>query len=52
MREREFEVFGEKLLDIGALDIIGLLDLDNFEDLCSQPINGRAPYKRLIRKPT
>lgn len=33
MGERELEVLGEELLDVGALDIIGLLDLDNAEDL-------------------
>lgn len=33
MRKREFEVFGEELLDVGTLDIIGLLELNNLEDL-------------------
>ena len=33
MWKREFEVLAEELLDIWALDIIGLLDLDDFEDL-------------------
>jgi hypothetical protein len=33
MRERESEVLGEELLDIGALDIVGLLELDDLEDL-------------------
>ncbi len=33
MREREFEVLGEELLDIRTSDVVGLLDLDNFEDL-------------------
>lgn len=33
VRKREFEILAEKLLDIGTLDIIGLLDLDDPEDL-------------------
>ena len=40
MRERELKVLGEELLDIRTSDVIGLLDLDNFEDLCSQTISG------------
>jgi hypothetical protein len=31
--KREFEVLGEELLDVGAANVIGLLDLDNLEDL-------------------
>jgi len=31
--EREGEVLGDELLDVGALDVIGLLDLNNAEDL-------------------
>jgi hypothetical protein len=33
VREREFEVLGEELLDVGALNVIGLLELNNLEDL-------------------
>ncbi len=33
MRKGEFEVLGKKLLDVGALDIIGLLELDDLKDL-------------------
>ena len=33
MWEREFEVLAEKLLDVGALDVVGGFELDNFEDL-------------------
>ena len=33
MREREFEVLGEELLDVGALDVFSLLEFDNLEDL-------------------
>lgn len=33
MWEWEFEVLAEKLLDVRALDVVGGLELDNFEDL-------------------
>lgn len=33
MGQREGEVLGEELLDVGALDIVGLLELDDTEDL-------------------
>jgi hypothetical protein len=33
VRKREFEVLGEELLDVWALDVVGLLELDNLEDL-------------------
>ena len=33
VRQREGEVLAQQLLDVGAPDIIGLLDLDNAEDL-------------------
>lgn len=33
MRKREFEILGEELLNVWALDVIGLLELDDFEDL-------------------
>lgn len=33
MGERELQVLGEELLDVGAADGVGLLDLDNLEDL-------------------
>ncbi len=33
MRKREFEVLCEELLDVGALDVIGLLEFDNLQDL-------------------
>lgn len=36
MWKREFEVLAEELLDVGPLDIIGLLDFDDFEYLHSQ----------------
>ena len=41
VRKREFEVLGEQLFDVRALDIIGLLELDNFEDLWSQSMSAR-----------
>jgi hypothetical protein len=31
--KRELEVLREELLDVGAADGVGLLDLDNLEDL-------------------
>lgn len=33
MREGELEVLSEELLDVGAADRLGLLDLDDLEDL-------------------
>lgn len=33
VRKREFEVLGKELLDVWALDIFGLLDLNNLENL-------------------
>lgn len=33
MGQREAQVLGQKLLDVGALDIVGLLELDDAEDL-------------------
>lgn len=39
MREREFQVLRKQLLDVGTLDIVGLLDLNDFEDLYRQSIS-------------
>ena len=33
MRKREFEALGEELLDVWSLDVVGLLELNNFENL-------------------
>lgn len=33
MGEREAEVLGDELADVRALDVLGLLDLDDTEDL-------------------
>ena len=33
VREREFEVLGDDLLDVGTLDIVVLLELDDPENL-------------------
>jgi hypothetical protein len=33
VRKREFEVLGEELLDVWSLDIVGLLELNNLENL-------------------
>lgn len=43
VREREFQVLGEELLDVRAADALVVLDLDDAEDLiqvsdCHQPI--------------
>ena len=35
MGQRELEVLDEELLDVWAADIVGLLNLDNLEDLGS-----------------
>ena len=39
MRKREFEVLFEELLDVWALDVFGLLDLNNLEDLFGESAN-------------
>jgi hypothetical protein len=33
VRKREFEVLGEELLDIWSLDVVGLLEFNNLENL-------------------
>ncbi len=33
MREGEFQVAGDQLLDVRALDVVGVRDLDDLEDL-------------------
>lgn len=48
MRQREGQVLGEELLDVGALDIVGLLELDDAEDLARHivsfsPVLGSVP---------
>ena len=35
MRKRKFEVLGEELLDVRALDVVGLLELNDLENLCN-----------------
>ena len=32
--QRELEVLGEELLDVRAADVVGLLNLNDLEDLC------------------
>lgn len=34
MGKRELEVLLEELLDVGAADGVGVIDLNNLEDLC------------------
>lgn len=33
MRERELEILGEELSDVGSSDEIGVINFDNFQDL-------------------
>jgi hypothetical protein len=33
VRKREFEALGEELLDVWALNVVGLLEFDDLEDL-------------------
>lgn len=33
MRKRKFKVLGEELLDVRALDVVGLLELNDLENL-------------------
>jgi hypothetical protein len=33
MRKRELEVLRDELADVGTADVVGLLDLDDLEDL-------------------
>jgi len=46
VRKRELEVFGEELLDVWALNVIGLLELDNLEDLLR--LSGSCPLQVYI----
>lgn len=39
MRKGEFEVLFEELLDVWALDVFGLLNLNNLEDLLAESVN-------------
>ena len=34
VRQRELEVLGQKLADVRAADVLGLLDLNDLKDLC------------------
>lgn len=46
--ERELEVLGEKLLDVGAADIGGLLELNDLEDLFANTRQQfRSKYRRI-----
>ena len=50
MRKREFEVLGEELLDVRALDIIGLLELDDLEDLLQYLLASRFRRNGVIAR--
>jgi hypothetical protein len=39
VRKREFEVLGDQLLDVGTLDIVGVGDFDDFEDLRDEAVS-------------
>ena len=49
MGQGEGEVLGGELLDVGALDIIGLLELDDAEDLVLG-VSGNAPNGMAARR--
>lgn len=44
--EREGEFLGDELLDVGALDVLGLLKLDNLEDLWWGSVKVSAARRR------
>lgn len=44
MGKGELEVLGDELLDVGALDVLGLLQLNDAEDLDFMLV-GRSPTK-------
>ena len=43
VRQREFEVFADKLLDVWALDLIGICEFDHLQDLCSMSVLPAPP---------
>ena len=39
VRQRELEILGEELLDVRAADVLGVVDLNDLQDLyCEKPI--------------
>lgn len=51
MGERELEVLGDELADVRALDVLGLLELDDAEDLAAVsvlflPVKFRSGFRR------
>lgn len=48
VRQREGQVLAEELLDVGALDIIGLLELDDTEDLHVGLVKSRGLVGRAV----
>jgi hypothetical protein len=48
VRKRELEVFGKELLDVWSLDIIGLLELNDLEDLLCEISNSFEEIKSLV----
>lgn len=47
--QREFEVLGGELLDVWAAKVVGLLNLNDLEDLCEVSICARVCRLRLER---
>lgn len=45
VRKRELEVLGEELLDVGAADISGLLDLDDLKNLDIGSVKNRGLWE-------
>ena len=50
VRKWEFEVFGEELLNVGALHIFGLLEFDNLEDLIRLLVGSTRVSKLNLRE--
>lgn len=48
MGEREAEVLGEELADVGALDILSLLELDNAENLSVEMLTKKKKKKNQL----
>ena len=46
----ELEVLGEELLDVGAADVLGLLNLDDLDDLRALVSKGGRRHEASIRR--
>jgi hypothetical protein len=47
VREREFEVLGQELLDVWSLNVVGLLELNNLEDLYAKSVSSTTNWCHL-----